>query len=204
MDVKYISAKFTSEDCSNILSDQDNDVDNAEKDNSCAESENKEGKESQYLSPDDNGEKYVIDGEHYLRRLVWYNESLFREIIQKFLNYIGSRYSKYTAVFDSYQDGPSSKNNQHLRRTMKSKVSSSVSINFDYSIGNVIQREFLCNNNYKECLIRVLVHVLSCDGHSIVERHGKADTLIVSTVLDFACLGMDICLIAATTDSRYL
>ena len=87
---------------------------------------------------------------------------------------------------------------------MKSKVSSSVSINFDYSIGNVIQREFLCNNNYKECLIRVLVHVLSCDGHSIVERHGKADTLIVSTVLDFACLGMDICLIAATTDSRYL
>ena len=111
MDVKYISAKFTSEDCSNILSDEDNDVDDAEKDNSCAESENKEGKESQYLSPHDNGEKYVIDGEHYLRRLVWYNESLFREIILKCLNYIGSRYGKYTVVFDSYQDGPSSKNN---------------------------------------------------------------------------------------------
>ena len=50
----------------------------------------------------------------------------------------------------------------------------------------------------------MLVHILSCDGHSIVQRHGKADTLIVSTVLDFACLGMDICLIAVPTDSRYL
>ena len=83
-------------------------------------------------------------------------------------------------------------------------MSSSVSINLDHSISNVIQREFLCNNNYKERLIGMLVHILSCDGHSIVQRHGKADTLIVSTVLDFACLGMDICLIAVPTDSRYL
>ena len=87
---------------------------------------------------------------------------------------------------------------------MKSKVSFGLSINLDHAIANVIQREFLCNSNYKECLIGMLVHILSCDGHSIVQRHGKADTLIVSTILDFACLGMDICLIAVPTDSRYL
>ena len=87
---------------------------------------------------------------------------------------------------------------------MKSKVSSGVSINLDHTIGNVIQREFLCNNNYKECLIGMLVHILSCDGHSIIQRHGKADNLIVSIVLDFACLGMDICLIVAPTENLYL
>ena len=91
MDVKCIRAKFTSEDCSNNLSDEDNDVDDAKKDDSCAESENKEVNESQYLSPNDNGKKYVIDAEHHLRRVVWYKESLFREIIQKCLNYIGYR-----------------------------------------------------------------------------------------------------------------
>lgn len=91
MDVKCIRAKFTSEDCSNILSDEENDVDDAKKDDSCAESENKEVSESQYLSLNDNGEKYFIDAEHHLRRVVWYKESLFREIIQKCLNYTGSR-----------------------------------------------------------------------------------------------------------------
>ena len=76
-----------------------------------AENEGKEGKESQYLSPNDNGEKYIIDGEYQLRRVVWDKDSLFREIIQRCLNYVGSRYGKCTVVFDGYQDGPSSKNN---------------------------------------------------------------------------------------------
>ena len=87
---------------------------------------------------------------------------------------------------------------------MKSKVSFGLSINLDHAIANVIQREFLCNSNYKECIIGMLVHILSCDGDSIMQRHGKADTLIVSIVLDFACLDMDICLITAPTDSLYL
>ena len=69
-------------------------------------------------------------------------------------------------------------------------MSSGLSINLDHSIGNVIQREFLCNNNYNECLIGMLAHILSCDDHSIVQCHGQTDTLNLSTVLDFACLGM--------------
>ena len=73
---------------------------------------------------------------------------------------------------------------------MKSKMSSGVSINLDHSIGTVIQSEFLWNNNYNECLIGMLAHILSCVDHSIVQCHGKTDTLILSTILDFACLGM--------------
>ena len=165
-------------------------MDHVEKDDSCAESEKEEGNKSKYLSPSDNGEKYVIDGECHLRRVVWYKESLFREIIQNCLNNVGSRYGQCTVVFDGYQDGTSLKNNWHLRRTMKSKMSSGLSINLDHSIGNVIQREFLCNNNYNECLIGMLAHILSCDDHSIVQCHGQTDTLNLSTVLDFACLGM--------------
>ena len=85
-------------------------MDHVEKDDSCAESEKEEGDKSKYLSPNDNGEKYVIDGECHLRQVIWYKESLFREIIQNCLNNVGSRYGQCTVVSDSYQDGTSLKN----------------------------------------------------------------------------------------------
>ena len=48
MHVKYISSKRTGEDCSNISSKEDDDV---EKDDSCSEREEEEGNDGQNLLP---------------------------------------------------------------------------------------------------------------------------------------------------------
>ena len=103
-------------------------------------------------------------------------------------------------VFDGYQDGPSTKDHEHLRRTMKSTVSVDMSVHLDNSIGDVTQKSFLCNTNNKECLIGLLAQPLSCDGHNIVRCRADADTSIISNVLDFACSGTDVCLIGTDTD----
>ena len=125
---------------------------------------------------------------------------LKKKKIQKYLNCIGSCYGKCIVVFDGYQDGPSRKNHEHLRLTMKSMVSFGVSVNLDNSISDVTQKAFLCNSNNKEYLTGMLVHSFSCDVHSAVQGRRDADSSIGATVLDFACADMDVCLIAANTD----
>ena len=89
---KYDGAKSNNDDCSNISSDKDD----VEKDDSCIESEEEEGNESLYLSPSSNGEKHVTDWGYLLRQAVWDRDSSFREIIQKYLTYVGSRYGNCT------------------------------------------------------------------------------------------------------------
>ena len=87
---------------------------------------------------------------------------------------------------------------------IKSTVLCAVSINFDNSISNVTNRAFLCNNNNKKCVIAMLTHALSCDDYRILQCHGNVDTLIVSTILNFVFLDMNICSSAANTDNEHL
>ena len=67
--------------------------------------------------------KYVIDEGYLLRRVVWGKNITFREIIDKYLSYVGSRYIQCTIAFDSYCDGLSTKDHEHFRRNLKSSVS---------------------------------------------------------------------------------
>ena len=83
---------------------------------------------------------------------------------------------------------------------MKSKKSPDVSVHLKNSIGDVSQQVFLANSNNKQCFIELLVRALSSNGHNVLQCRGDADTSIVSTVVDFACAGETVCLIAADTD----
>ena len=127
-------------------------------------------------------------------------QSTYQEIIQKYINYVESYYGKCSIVFDGYQDGPSTKDHEHTRRTMKSKRSPDVSVHLENSIGDITQQAFLTNGNNKQCFIDLLVRVLCSNGHNVVQYRGDADTSIVSTVLDHACAGENVCLIATDTD----
>ena len=149
---------------------------------------------------EENVERYVIDGGYLLRRVVWDKQSTYQEIIQKYINYVESHYGKCSIVFDGYQDGPSTKDHEHTRRTMKSKRSPDVSVDLENSIGDITQQAFLTNGNNKQCFIELLVRALSSNGHNVVQCRGDADTSIVSTVLDHACAGENVCLIATDTD----
>ena len=100
-----------------------------------------------------NVERYVIDGGHLLRRVVWDKQSTYQEIIHKYINYVESHYGKCSVVFDGYQDGPSIKDHEHFRRLMKASVSPNVSVHMENSVGSTSQKAFLSNVYNKQCLI---------------------------------------------------
>ena len=144
-------------------------------------------------------QRNVIGG-HLLHRVVWDEQSNYLEIIQKYINYMESHYGKSSIVFDGYQDGPSTKNHEHARRAIKSKKSPDVSVHLKDFIGDISQQAFMASSNNKQCFIELLVRALSSNGHNVLQCRGDAAKSIVSTVLDFACAGKNVCLIAADTD----
>ena len=76
-------------------------------------------------------------------------------------------------------------------------MSVDMSVNLDNSIADVTQKSFLSNTNNKDSFIGLLAHALSCNDHNVVRCEGDGDTSIVSNIVDFACSGMDVSLIAA-------
>ena len=131
---------------------------------------------------------------------MWDKNITFREIINKYLSYVGSRYIQYTVVFDGYCGGLSTKDHEHLRRSLRSSVSLDMAVQLDNGIGETIQKSFLANPRNNESLIDLLSYALSSNNHNVVRSSGDADTVIVSNVLDFACLGHEVELIGADTD----
>ena len=108
-----------------------------------------------------------------------------------------SHYGKSSIVFGGNQDGPSTKDRDHAQRIMKSKKSPEVSIILENPIGDISQQAFLTKRNSK-CFIDLLVRPFPSNGH-VLQCRGDVDTSIVS-ILDFACAGENVCLIAADTD----
>ena len=168
----------------------DSSTDSDSEDSDDADIENVEGVN------EENVLLYFIDGGYLLRRVVSDKQSTYHEVIQKYINYVESHYGKRSIVFDGYQDGPSTKDHEHARRTMKSKKSPNVSVHLENWIGNISQQAFLVNNNKKQCFLELLLRALFFNDRGYV----VADTSIVSTVLDFACAGENVYLIAADTD----
>ena len=149
---------------------------------------------------DGNVQRYVTDEGYLLHRDVWDKQSTYQEIIQKYTNYVESDYGKSSIIFDGYQDGPSMKDHEQARRTMKSKKSPDVSVHLENSVGYISQQTFLANSNNKQCFIGWLVRTLSSNGHSVLQCCDDTDTSIISAVLDFACAGENVYLISADTD----
>ena len=80
--------------------------------------------------------KCVIDGSYLLIRVVWDKNIIFREIINKYLSYVGLWYIQCAVVFDSYSGGLSTKDHEHFREDLKSSVSLDMAaVQLDNSIG---------------------------------------------------------------------
>ena len=62
---------------------------------------------------EENVQLYVIDGRYLPHRIVWNKQSIYCEIIQKYINYVESHYGKCNIAFGRYQDGPLTKNYEH-------------------------------------------------------------------------------------------
>ena len=75
-----------------------------------------------------------------------------------------------------------------------------MAVQLDNSIGETTQKSFLANPRNKDSLIDLLLYALSSNNNNVVRSPGDADSIIVSNVLDVACLGHEAELIGADTD----
>ncbi|GFN75907.1 hypothetical protein PoB_000241300 [Plakobranchus ocellatus] len=61
--------------------------------------------------------EYVLDGGSLLHRIPWRRSDTFAAIGQIYVEYVQRMYMKPRIVFDGYNDGPSTKDATHLRRS---------------------------------------------------------------------------------------
>ena len=86
------------------------------------------------------------------------------------------RYSQATVVFDGYEEGPSTKDCEHPRRSGVSGPS----VNFDSDmVLNLKKDVFLSNTANKQRLIKLLREKLQLSGCNIIHAPGDADLMIV-------------------------
>lgn len=72
-----------------------------------------------------------------------------------------------------------------------------VFVPLENAISDISQQAFLSNSSNEECFIEL---VSLNYGHNVLQCPVDFDTSVVSTALDFACAGENVCLIAADKD----
>ena len=128
-------------------------------------------------------ENNVIDGGALLRNIKWKEGEKFKEIICRYQSFITSKYGLCSIVFDGYENIPSTKDHEHMRRA---KVTCPKIWVENETTLSVSQSSFLSNNENKHEFLTLLKPVLENDGHEIIQAKSDADSLIVSTVLQKA------------------
>ena len=124
---------------------------------------------------------FIIDGGALLHRVRWIKNATFDELSQVYVRYVRQHYKSCIVVFDGYE-GPSTKSNEHMRRTGGGKRCPNVDV-----IGcNKVpfpQDRFLTNEENKTHFIKFIGMKLEQDGQTVKICTGDADTTIVSTTL---------------------
>ena len=93
------------------------------------------------------------------------------------------RYSQATVVFDGYEEGPSTKDCDHQRRSGVSNPS----VNFDSDmVLNLKKDVFLSNTANKQRLIKLLREKLRLSECNIIPAPGDADLMIVQMAVQSA------------------
>ena len=62
---------------------------------------------------------YVLDGEALLHRVKWGKKMLYQEVSKQYVSYVRGKYGESCIVFDCYEQRPSIKDHEHLRRVKK-------------------------------------------------------------------------------------
>ena len=134
----------------------------------------------QYVQgPSENDHVYVVDGGSLLHQIPWQKGSTYDSICQKYTDYVMQHYGRAFVVFDGYDSGPSTKDND-LRRTREQMTK----VHFTGStIMNVKEDMFLSNKKNKQSFLCLLSRKLEQMGCQVSHVRGDADMLIVQTAL---------------------
>ena len=129
-----------------------------------------------------NNKIHVVDGGWLLHQLKWTRGSTIKAIVATYVNYITSKFKNCTIVFDGYEEEPSIKDHEHMRR-MTGKVSQDLRVTPELTI-SCDREAFLANHKNKRQLIIVMSMEMKSHGIAVCQAKDDGDTLIVKTAID--------------------
>ena len=98
--------------------------------------------------------QYVLDGDALLHRILWPSGEKFDAICSRYDQYVWDKDRSPVIVFDGYQNGPSTEDNTHSRRT-KSSIAAEMRFTGD-KICSMKKDVFLSNMTNKQRFITLL------------------------------------------------
>ncbi len=140
---------------------------------------------------------HVLDGGALLHKVKWKKHSTYKEITKHYVNYVRTKYGSCCIVFDGYDQGPSIKDHEHVRRVHKACADIQLA---ESTRASVDQQIFLSNMKNKSQFITLLSHCLRADGQIVNNSTGDADTMVVASALQFASQGNATTVVADDTD----
>jgi len=126
--------------------------------------------------------KFVADGGRLLHKVKWQQDVTFTTILQQYLNYVNKHFGyRVNIVFDAYGNGPSIKDHEHDRRSLKAAPDIFCDVN-NHCISN--QSSFLANESNKKTFVNALIETFHTSEHLVSQARDDADTLIVRRAVD--------------------
>lgn len=131
-------------------------------------------------------EYHVIDGGSLLHRMPWRHGESYGGIASSYADFTIRHYgSASTIVFDCYEEGPTIKDNTHLRRGHS--IHPVVSFTADTKFSGK-KEEFLSRDVNKQRLIRMVSDELRKRGCTVINAIGDADVDIVKAAVEASLL----------------
>ena len=140
---------------------------------------------------------HAVDGGALLHRVKWGKKILYQEVAKQYVSYVRGKYVESCVVFDGYEQGPSIKDHEHLRRVKKVCTDIQLSESME-AYKN--QEVFLTNEKNKHQFILLISQYLKDDGQVVHQSTRDADTMIVQCALQYAIEGSEVNVVADDTD----
>ena len=137
----------------------------------------------------------VIDGGWLLHFIRWKKNATYADVLGQYSSFLRTKYGMCCVLFDGYEYD-STKDHEH-KRCQTGKVSASIVIAESAQVHRD-QQAFFSNEKNKTNFISLLTTHLQGTGHQVEVSCGDADTLIVSSALEFAWNGQRV--VAEDTD----
>ena len=129
------------------------------------------------------GKVHFLDGGALLHRIPWPRGLTYTEILSLYVQHVTQRYNQATVVFDGYEEGTSTKDCVHQRRSDVSGPS----VNFDSDMVLKLKKDvFLSNTANKQRFIKLFGEKLQLSGCNIIHVPGEADLMIVQMAFQSA------------------
>ena len=132
---------------------------------------------------------HVLDGGALLHRVRWNNSNSsscsFQDLCLQYTDHVQKFHGQSKIVFDGYDDGPSTKDHEHHRRSLNKKGTAEVIFEESTKV-RMKQENFLSNSKNKSRFIDMLCTYLCLCGHDVVKCKEDADTEFVKRAIEVA------------------